>query len=298
MRPSAEPTVYTAELYDDDGVSTAYTAGGYSLSTVRCAWARSGAGLDSVTCSVRSEDGSASSSASASASVPRNAATPVAPPRGFAEAPPTRLYTYRFLAAWPPASVTLNGAPVPYAGASAPDAWGEGAAWPRGGGAAWAYHGDSASLWVRAGSAPWGASGSGSGSGGAGALTVTFPAGAGATDALLSSALPRKVARAQAAKGAMNRASWTVNPCDVPLLLGVAGSGSRVEEAVARAHSVGSAEAVAAMLAAVRGEFTGLAAGLRGALGEVQALLDRQNMNEEETRAVEDMKRLVQDALK
>jgi hypothetical protein len=296
--------VYTSQLYDDDGVSTAYTAGGYAWSTTSCAWARSGAGLDSVECTVhQTQPGEEYSSGSSSSSSPLNGVTPeafpnafppVAPPVGFAEAPPTRTYTFRFLAAWPPASVTLDGAPLPYAGSASPDASGEGGAWPRAA-AAWSYHGDTASLWVRTAAVPWG-------SRGAPRLRVTFPAGAGATDALLSTALPRKIARAQASKTAMNRASWTVNPCDVPGLLGVAGAGARVEEAVGRAHVGGGGSAtpaaVAGMLGAVRKVYGGLVEGLRGAVGEVQVLLDRHNMGEEETRAVEDMKRLLEDALK
>ena len=288
LRPSAPPIRYTSQLYDDDGVSTAYTAGGYAWSTTACAWARSSAGLDSVECSV-DQGGSSSSSEEEGGS--SGTFPPIAQPLGFAEAPPSRSYTFRFLAAWPPSSVTLGGVPLPYAASASPDAAGEGGAWPAQGSGAWSYHGDTASVWVKVGDIPWGTPKSSFPP-----LRLLFPAGASATDALLSTALPRKIARAQAAKGAMNRASWTVNPCDVPALLAVAGAGARVEAAVGASAAGGSS--AADMWAAVAGIYGGLGEGLRSALGEVQVLLDRHNMGEEETRAVEDMKKLVGDALR
>ena len=315
LRPSAPPLTYTSTLYDDDGVSTAYTAGGYAWSRTTCAWGRNERGIDSVECEAAVGGSSSGSSSSGSGggggdggalqegeevergSEGYNAAPPIASPQGFTEAPARRTLTFRFLAAWPPSSVSVGGEAVPFAPSARPDAWGEGGAW--GGGSSWSYHGDTASVWVRVGAVAWG---------GKARVRVAFPVGGGATEALLGSALARKIARAQGAKGAMNRASWTVNPCDVPSLLRVAGAGARVEAAVGEAFSSSSSSgggrmleaqppAASAMLGAVRGIYGSLGEDLKKALEEVKALLDRKTMGVEETAAVEDMRKLIENAL-
>jgi len=109
----------------------------------------------------------------------------------------------------------------------------------------------------------------------------------------------------------MNIASWTVQPCDVPSLLLVAGAGARVEEAIGKAwdaddrlegggtsrRNTPSPAAVATMLASVREVYGGLQEGLRGASSEVDALLAKGNMGAMETQAVENMRQLILNAL-
>ena len=121
------------------------------------------------------------------------------------------------------------------------------------------------------------------------ALSVTWPRGADASDPLLTSALARKIARAQAAKQQVNLASWAVVPADVPAMLAAAGVPARVEEAVARAHARAAAAsggenddgdggddgAMAAMVARVRGLYAGLRVNLTDAVAEVDALAAR-----------------------
>ncbi len=238
------PLAFSARVYDDDGVSTAYAeAGAFAETRVECKWVRSAgkggaADADAVDCAV-------------------------APPGGklFAEFPQRRSWTLRFIGTWPPAAVALNGKSLPLEGVAAPDAWGDGAAWPADGSPAWAYAGYQAATWVHTGPLPTDKP-----------LTVSlrFPPGARANDPLLTSALPRKMARAAAAKTTMNLASWSVHPVDVPAILAAAGAGAAVEEAVWRA-----AEAGGDATPEVRRIYEALGPNLAKGVKETEALLER-----------------------
>ena len=298
FRPFGPPLTFSAPLYDDDGVSMAYTvAGKFSWTNASCSWLRGGDGVDRVECTI--------------APASRDPYEEVlggggggGGGKGFPEAPSHRSYTMRFISTWPPSSVSVAGVASSYAGSAAPDTWGENSAWPTHATASsqWSYHGDTASTWVRSPPLPWGSSVT---------FSLTFPPTAFSTDTLLTSALARKISRAQAAKSQMNIASWTVQPCDVPSLLLVAGAGARVEEAIGKAwdaddrlegggtsrRSTPSPAAVATMLASVREVYGGLQEGLRGASSEVDALLAKGNMGAMETQAVENMRQLILNAL-
>jgi hypothetical protein len=285
FRPFGPPLTFSAPLYDDDGTSMAYTQGLYSWTNATCAWSRGGDGVDRVDCTIsKGADPYAGGGGVGGTGV-------------FPEAPLTRSHTLRFISSWPPSSVTVGGVNAAYLGAVAPDTWGENAAWPasvvQGKQPKWSYHGDSASTWVKSPKVAWGSTVT---------FSLTFPTTAFATDNLLTSALARKISRAQGAKSQMNIASWTVQPCDVPNLLAVAGAGAVVEAAVGEAwgddvSTPPAPKAVAAMLKTVREKYGALGGELRGALGEVDALLAKGNMGPQETQAVENMKALIVNAL-
>jgi hypothetical protein len=257
-----------ARLYDDDGVSLAYAGGAFRWTNLSCAWSRAGgadaapATVDSLACSLAPGGGA-----------------------GFPELPRARAWTVRVVGAWPPAAVAVAGAPAAAAPAAVPGGrYGEGARWPAGG-AAWAYDGATASLWLHAPAADADAPL---------ALAVTWPRGADASDPLLTSALARKIARAQAAKQHVNLASWAVVPADVPAMLAAAGVPARVEEAVARAHAGagaggGGGAAMAAMIARVRGLYAGLRGNLTDAVAEVDALARGGGVDREHTDAMREL---------
>ena len=241
LAAGAPPLAFTARIYDDDGVSTAYAeANAWAATSVRCEWRRAAGGADGVNCTI-------------------------APPTGrlCAEFPARRSWTLRFVSTWPPAAVALNGAPVPLDGVAAPDGWGDGAAWPADGSPAWAYAGYQAATWVHTGALPTDSPVT---------VALQFPPGAPANDALLTSALARKMARAAAAKTAMNLASWSVHPVDVPAILAAAGAGAAAEEAVWRAAEAGTPGAAAAE---VRKIYEGLVPSLAKGVEEAEALLAR-----------------------
>lgn len=239
----------SARIYDDDGVSMAYALdGAHRWTNVSCTWSRVRV-HDRISCTIAPGGGP-----------------------GFAEMPRSRRWTLRFLAVWPPASVAINGEAAPLAAAAVPDVWGDGAAWPAGGlQPAWAYAGMQASLWVHCGGPrsidePL-------------TVAVDFPTKAPSDDEILTSAIARKISRAQKAKHTMNLA-WSVIPADVTSLLSVAGAGARVEDAVATAHEAAAATTDLAkvpaifedMYASVRGIYGGLADDLREAAAELEAV--------------------------
>jgi len=257
LAAGAPPLAFAARIYDDDGVSTAYAeADAWAATAVRCEWARAAAAAAPA-------KGAPAAAAAAAAS--DSVTCTISPPAGrlFAEFPARRAWTLRFIGTWPPASVALNGAPVALDGVAAPDAWGDGAAWPPSGAPAWAYAGYQASTWVNTGPLPTDAPVT---------LALRFPPGAAANDPLLTSALPRKMARAAAAKTAMNIASWTVHPVDVPAVLAAAGAGAAAEEAVWRAAEAGAPGAAAE---GVRRVYEALRPSLERGVAETEALLAR-----------------------
>ena len=256
-----------ASLYDDDGVSTAYAHGAYSWTPISCEWWASADGEDIVACAIHPRDSSTDS---------------------FPEAPEARFYTWRFAGTFPPSRVsllveeprheTVDGdagdesavylfdASLPLAQAGVPDAWGDQAVWPSEGSGAWAYSAATASTWVRLGS-PLPVSA---------VVTVTlhFPGGAGGcvfANDVVTSGVPRRIARAQAAKGAMNKAAWSVYPVDVPTLIHAAGVPARVESAVTAAAAGRLSVADAAAVA--EAEFSALASDLADGARDVDAIV-------------------------
>lgn len=220
----------STRVYDDDGVSVAYAADGASAWTnVSCTWTR-GAEADAVECTIARDNNAGSD---------------------FPEMPAARAWTLRFISSWPPARVTVGHLNAKLSPVGAPDGWGDGGVWARDGTPSWTYAGDSASVWVNAGAAT------------ADALTVrlVWPTGTRADEPLLTSALARKISRAQAAKAAQNLHAWGVVPADVPHMLRVAAAGAVVEDAVAAGAEAGGD--AAAMAGAVRAAYTGLSASLR-----------------------------------
>ena len=153
----------------------------------------------------------------------------IQPPVGhpFEAFPAERTYTFRFLATFPPESVVVaqnyddNQQPAAWHNAEGPDIWGDGARFPPRTNA-WSYDGAQACTWVHLGfpsnpSNPV-------------HVTLTFAPGALADDPVLTSAVARKVARAQQAKREMGRSSWYAFPVDIPRVLGVANLAARTEE--------------------------------------------------------------------
>ncbi len=276
----------TARIYDDDGVSMAYASqggsSGFLWTNVSCSWRRQGS-VDSVSCSISPGGGS-----------------------GFPEMPSARSWTLRFISAWPPAAVAVNGQPAALSASSVPaDAvWGDGAAWPQSGAPAYAYSGTGASVWVHSGAPSPVACG---GAAGAGSLTfeLTFAPGSRADDALLTSAVARKISRAQAAKTAMNLVSWSAHPADVPRLLAAAGAGAKIEDAVAAAAELEQAEAGAGSSSSRQARATALAARVRseyealsGHLGEAREELRRLSADHGvDGPAVDTMRGLINNAL-
>ena len=168
--------------------------------------------------------------------------------RGYASFPAARLYTLRFIGSLPPLSVTVDGAAAARDQAALPDDAGEGAAWADGA-LSWAFHGPSASTWVRAG-APLDTAR-------AHEVRLTFPRGARLDDALLTSGLARATARALACKDEVDRHYGLVFPNDVQPVLRAGASATAASTAAdaraARAALAQVAGHVEAALALVRG---------------------------------------------
>jgi hypothetical protein len=214
VSPSPGGSVTTSTtLYDDDGLSVAYLEGAYYWTTVNCTWvkAASPAGADSVACTVSPPAGG-----------------------GFAGFPSERTYRWAFPGTYPPATVTVNGAPAAFDRQAVPDAWGDNGAWMPDQDA-WAWHGETLTTWVNVGEpAPTAAPLT---------VAVTFPAGYRLDDPLLTSGAPRKIARAQAAKDVLDPLWGFVFSADVPGITNASAAGL-----LAQAASPGSVSTIAALL--------------------------------------------------
>jgi hypothetical protein len=272
---NAGPVTFGARLYDDDGVSMAYaSAEAFRWTNVSCTWSRSAViQVDQSRLSGAAMDkGSALLSASSIDSVACNIA-PGGGGKGFVEMPASRAWTLRFISTWPPASVMVGGlVAVPHP-AAVPDSWGDHGAWPTDGLPAWAYAGGQVTTWVQTGMP--------SSVDDTLTVRVTFPHGMQADDRILTSAIARKISRAQAAKRLLNTLG-EVGASDAPNILRVAGLGAVVEEAVADAQAVGlfssditAATGVAGVLSAVRSKYAQIGDTLVAALEEAARLRHR-----------------------
>ena len=233
----ATPTFSTsAELYEDDGLSKAAEESGvYARSSLNCSWRRASIRSGGILGSIASSLGVG---ASAADSVTCTLSAPVLGPGGGslgeAGVPATRALTWRFIGSWLPETVALDGVPVARDQAAVPNSAGDHAGWLSDSNA-WAYGGDSLSVWVRAGipvdsAVPH-------------TVTLTFPPALALDDALLTSGFSRSVARSLVCKDEVDRGYSLIFPSDVEDILnvsasataiGAAGSAGQVREALAQ----------------------------------------------------------------
>ena len=281
--PWATRFASSGRLYDDDGLTVAYSAnaaGEFLWTEVACEWQRTTLLQEVVSSGLQETEDSLERARALGADTglrDRLVCTVRVPEgRAFAAFPLARTYSFRVLAAHAPESVRVGQNADDFEqfagfypergpnGGAADAAWGDGARWPANANA-WSWDAAQACAWVHVGlpaatSNPT-------------RVTLTWPRGARADDPVLTSAVARKVSRAQAAKREMARISWSAFPADVPRLLGAANVAARAEEVLERHNVAGGA--TAASSAEVRALLEGLHGELEAAVAEVNALEQR-----------------------
>merc|ERR1712048_167182 len=103
-------------------------------------------------------------------------------------------------------------------------------------------------------------------------VTLTFAPGAGVDDASLTSALARKISRAQQAKNAMNALSWSAFAVDIPRVLHASHVGTLVENIVGKTDDVDGKSNSVLNMASIRGLYEGLADDIRAGIKEVETM--------------------------
>jgi alpha-glucosidase (family GH31 glycosyl hydrolase) len=274
-------------LYDDDGKSLAYVenaASHFLWTETTCEWWRSTNEEEpNFTLENDNIDQTSSSSSLSSAEKARRLGfdlrirdqirCEIHPPIGktFPTFPLTRTYLVRFISTYPPESVFIvedydeHMQPAAWHNAEGPsDTYGDGSRFPTGINS-WSYDASTASTWVNIGlpanpSAPL-------------LITLSFAPGVLSDDPILTSAIARKVSRAQFAKVEMAKISWSAFPMDIPSVLRVANVASVVDDILDSLNIAGGATSLSSAL--VRGTFESLHNDIIKGLEEVDSLEGR-----------------------
>jgi alpha-glucosidase len=275
--PNAVRFSSRGSLYDDDGSSLAYVqnaASQFVWTDTTCEWWRSTSEDEP---SLGGNDSDEESSPAEKArrlgfdlKVRDQLRCEIHPPNGktFPSFPLTRTYLVRFISTFPPESVYIvedydeHMQPAAWHNAEGPsDTWGDGSRFPQGINS-WAYDATTASTWVSIGlpsnpSAPV-------------SVTLTFAPGALADDPVLTSAIARKVSRAQQTKTEISKISWSAFPVDIPSVLKVANIASIADDLLDSLNVAGGATSLSSAM--LRGVFEGLHGDISRGLEEVDVL--------------------------